>query len=168
MKRNRGSILAGIVLIAIGAWLLADRLGASLPGLGALWPGFIILGGVIALISFFRERKPDQLFFGVAAPLVGGFFFMFTLGRWEWAQMRDYWPVFLIIAAVASLAEWIAAQRRNLIIQAAIFLFVGLFFFAYNLKLLNQTLADQILKLWPLALVVLGLIVLVRAIRRAN
>lgn len=168
MRNNSGSILIGIILVVLGGWLLARQLGMNLPGLNALWPALLIILGVASFISYFTDRNPDRIFFGVAGPLLGAFFFVFTLGRLGWGDMRVYWPVFVLIFSAASLAQWIAVPaRRNLLAQAAVGLLVGLFFMAYNLNLLNRVLAQQVLTLWPLILIVLGLIVVVRTFRRA-
>jgi len=169
MKNNRGSIIGGIVLIFIGAWLLLQQFNVNVPGLNQLWPGLIILGGLFSLISFFRERKPDQMFWGIAALLVGGFFFVFTLGRLNWSDMSRYWPTFLIIFSLASFAQWLTLpSRRGYLIQAALGLLVGLFFFAYNFNLFNQVLTQRVLQFWPVLLILAGLITLVQAIRKTS
>lgn len=170
MKNNRGSIIAGIILIVIGGWLLLQQFAVNVPGLKELWPGFVIFGGLAFLISFVRDRKPDQMFWGVAGILVGGFFFLFTLGQLSWQEdMRRVWPVFLIIFSLASVAQWITIpSRRDYLIQAALGLFIGLFFLAYNLDLFNRALTQQILQFWPVLLILAGLLTLVRTIRRRN
>ncbi|HLF03446.1 MAG TPA: DUF5668 domain-containing protein [Anaerolineales bacterium] len=169
MGRNRGSIIGGIVLIVIGGWLLAERFGVNLPGVGDLWPALLIIGGVAALIDYSRDRNADKVFFGVAGPLLGGFFFLFTLDRLAWSEMGTWWPVFVLISAVASVAQWIVVPaRRGLLVQAAIALFVGLFFLAANLNLFSRALTNQILQLWPLALIVLGLVIIARTVRRTS
>lgn len=169
MKRNRGSILAGTFLILVGLWLMADRLGVKVPAFDQIWPGLIILGGVWSLVNFTTDRQPDQLFWAVAAVLVGGFFLLFTLfHRFEWpGDLRIYWPVFILIFSVASIAEWLAAPaRRSPLYMAGLSLLVGLFFLAFNLNLLSPVLGRQILQLWPISLILLGLIVMARAITR--
>jgi hypothetical protein len=168
MKQHRGSILAGIFLILLGLWLLAGRLGANLPDLGQLWPVLVILGGVWSFIDFTATRKPDQLFWAVASVLVGIFFLCITVFNYlEWEDMRRYWPVFVLIFSAASVAEWLAApSHRNTLYMAGISLLVGLFFLALNLNLLSSTLGEQILQLWPVALILLGLVMMVRAIAR--
>jgi hypothetical protein len=168
MKQHRGSILAGVFLIVIGAWLLAERLGVALPGISQLWPGLIILTALWSLISFFSDRKPDQLFWAVGGTLLGLFFFLFTLGRLEWGRdMRNYWPAFVIIFAIGSFAEWLAAPaHRRTLVMAAIALGIGLFFLAFNLNLIDSALGQQILQFWPVSLIVLGLIVVVQALNR--
>jgi hypothetical protein len=168
MKQNRGSILAGIFLILLGLWLLAGRLGVNLPDLRELWPVLVILGGVWSLIDFATARKPDQLFWAVASILVGIFFLCITVFHYfAWEEMRRLWPVFILIFSAASVAEWLAApSQRNSLYMAGLSLLIGLFFLALNLNLLNTSLSDQIVQLWPLALIVLGLVVMVRAIGR--
>jgi hypothetical protein len=167
MKNNRGSIVAGIVLIGLGLWFLAEQMGMRLPELSTLWPAFLIIFGLASLISYFADRNPERVFFGVAGPLLGAFFFAITLGPLEWRDLGVYWPVFILIFSLASVAQWIATPaNRNLLSQAAVGLLIGLFFLAYNLNLLNRVLAQQILAFWPLILIVLGLIVVVRTFRR--
>ncbi|MBM4424717.1 MAG: hypothetical protein FJ030_15250 [Chloroflexi bacterium] len=171
MRKHRGSIVAGIILIGIGAWLLAERLGVQLPGINALWPALVILLGIASFADYFYDGRQDtdKVFFGMAATLVGGFFFQFTLGKLEWAQMRVYWPVFVLIFSAASFAQWLAApSKRGVLIPATVGLAVGLFFMATNLNLLGPNLSKQISQLWPVALILLGLIVLVRAFRRGG
>ena len=170
MKRNRGSIVAGIFLVGLGGWLLAQQLGVWVPGLSQLWPGLVVLGGAAALLAYVSEREPDQLFLGVAGVLVGGCFFLFTLGRLDWqADMPRYWPAFLIIFSLASVAQWLAApDRRGYLVQAGVSLLVGLFFFAYYFNLLSGLLVRQVQQLWPLLLIVAGLIALARSLRRTN
>lgn len=172
MRKNRGSILAGVILILVGAWLLGERLGVNLPAIGALWPAIPIVFGLASLADYFYDgrRNSDKVFFGVAAVLAGGFFFMFTIGNLSWAEdMRRYWPVFVLIFAAASVAQWLVVpSKRGLLYQAAVALLVGLFFMASNFRILSPALSQQILQLWPLVLILLGLIVLVRAVRRAS
>ena len=168
---QRSSLIPGLILIAIGGWFLAGNLGVRLPDIAALWPLLPLIGGVSSLIDYFRTGRRDsgKVFFGVAALGVGVFFFMFTLGQLRWAQMGDYWPVFLLIASAAFLAQWLVEPARlGLLVPAAISLAIGLIFMPEVRRLLNNTVVDQLVKLWPLALIIAGLAVLAGNMRRTT
>ena len=163
MSNRRGAIIPGLLLIALGAWLLAQNLGVPLPGVERLWPVFPMFFGLAFLLQFFLGGRKDEglVFVGVGATLVGAFFFAFTLGRLEWAQMGDYWPVFVLIGSAAFLAQWLVRPaQRGLLVPMFIGLIVGGLFLAANLGLLNAGVREQLIKLWPLALIVAGLITL--------
>jgi hypothetical protein len=163
MSNRRGAIIPGLLLVGLGAWLLAQNLGVPLPGLDRLWPAFPLFFGLAFLLQFFLGgRRDDGLaFVGVGAALVGAFFFAFTLGRLEWRQMGDYWPVFVLIGSAAFLAQWLVRPaQRGLLVPMFIGLIVGGLFLAANLGLLNAGVREQLIKLWPLALIVAGLITL--------
>ncbi len=170
MKNNRGTIIVGIFLVLLGGWLLAQQMGVRVPSFTQLWPGVLILAGAGLLISFIQDRQPDQIFWGVAALLLGGFFFLFTLGLFNWqSDMARYWPVFLIIFSIASVFQWFTnPARRGYLAQAGLALLIGLFFLAYNFNLFSRFLAQQILQLWPLLVILAGLVVVARALRRAD
>ncbi|MBI2975603.1 MAG: hypothetical protein HYZ35_02510 [Chloroflexi bacterium] len=163
MTRYRSSLIPGLVLILIGGWLLAENLHLPLPGMDQMWPAFPLIIGMATFIRYFTEGRRDsgQVFVGVAAALVGAFFFPFTFGRLSWGQMEEYWPVFALIGGVAFLAQWaVAPSRRGLLIPALIGLAVGLAFLPSTLGLLNPAVAKQIRQLWPLALIAGGLMLL--------
>jgi hypothetical protein len=166
---RRSSLIPGLILIAIGGWFLAGNLGVRLPDITALWPLLPLVGGLSSLIDYFRTGRRDsgKVFFGVIAIGVGVFFFMFTLGRLRWEQMGQYWPVFLLIASGAFLAQWLVEPNRwGILVPAAISLLIGLIFMPEVRRLLNPSVTDQLIKLWPLALIIAGLAVLAGNMRR--
>ncbi len=170
MRRNRVSILAGILLIALGAWFLAEQLGVPLPELRALWPAILLALGLFSIADYFLGGRADsgKIWFGVVATLVGAFFFLFTLGRLTWNEdMRRYWPVFILIVSAAFFIQWLFdPARRRLLIPASITLLVGGFFLAFSLNLFGPEITRQIVALWPVALILLGALVLLRAVMR--
>ncbi len=169
--RQRGAFIPGLILIVIGGWFLAANLGVRLPDLSALWPIFPLVGGLAAIFDYVRGGRHDsgKIFVGVAAVGVGVFFFMFTLGRLTWSQMGDYWPVFVLIGSAAFFAQWLVdPSRRGLLVPATITLIVGLIFLPETRRFLSPAVRDQLIQFWPLALIVLGLLVLVMNIRRSS
>jgi len=108
-------------------------------------------------------------FLGTAAFLSGLFLFGFTLGYWTWQEMATLWPVFLLIVGIAFLGAFLAERRsRDLGV-------LGLGFAAVaagglGLGVTRGLLRSDIVRLWPLLLVLVGLFslagVVVRALRR--
>jgi hypothetical protein len=175
MQTRRGAIFPGLILILIGAWLLARNLGVELlplkGDLSALWPGFLLLGGLAFLSQFLLGGRRDDglVFVGVAATLVGLFFFAFTFGYLAWGDMGRYWPVFVLIGGLAFLAQWLVRPtQRELLIPAFIALIVGFVALALTLRVVNPALADQIVKLWPVLLILAGLLTLGSYFLRTN
>ena len=163
MSNRRGAIIPGLLLMLLGAYLLAQNLNVPLPGLDRLWPAFPLIFGLAFILQFFLGGRTDDglIFVGVAGTLVGAFFFLFTLGRLEWSQMGTYWPVFVVGGGVAFLAQWLVRPaQRGLLVPAFLALVVGLVALVLNLRLVNRELAEQISKLWPVLLILGGLAVL--------
>ena len=163
MSNRRGAIIPGLLLMLLGAYLLAQNLNVPLPGLDQLWPAFPLVFGLAFILQFFLGGRTDDglIFVGMAGALVGAFFFLFTLGRLEWSQMGTYWPVFVVAGGVAFLAQWLVRPaQRGLLVPAFLALVVGLVALVLNLRLVNRELAEQISKLWPVLLILGGLAVL--------
>src|SRR3989304_4803241 len=143
--QRRGALTPGLLLILFGAWLLAQNLGVPLPGLDMLWPALPLLFGLGLLLQFF------------------------PLGRLRWGDMDRYWPVFVLIGGLAFLAQWLVnPAQRGLLIPAGLGLLVGLVAITFTLNLASPALIQQVTKLWPLALIVLGLSLLASYFFREN
>ncbi len=167
--QSRGALLTGVLMILIGGWLLAQNFGAALPGLEQLWPAFPLLGGLAFLVQYFANGRRDDglVFVGVAAALVGGFFFAFTLGplRFDEGDMRRWWPVFVLIGAAASLAQWLAQPREwGRLAFASLAALVGTVALAATLGYLDRGQLAQLARWWPVLLIVAGLMALASAL----
>jgi hypothetical protein len=153
---RRDAILSGLLLIFLGAWLLARNFGMPLPGLEVLWPIFPTLGGVALLVQYLLEgrRQPGPVFPGVALLLVGLFFFGFTLHYFAWSEMGRLWPVFILIGGVAFFVQWVAqADQRGRLFMSALALVIG----GVALAATHQYLSAVVFKLWPLIFIFIGL-----------
>ena len=160
MRNRSGAILPGLLLIALGAWLLAVTLGVRLPSVATLWPVVLIVAGLAFLAQFFAggRRSEGLVFTGVAAALLGVFFLAITLGRLTWNDAGRLWPIYVLIGGLAFLAQWLARPgERGLLVPAVLALAVGGATLALALGLVRADVADQIIRLWPLVLIVLGL-----------
>jgi hypothetical protein len=160
MRRRTGAVLPGLLLIALGAWLLAGTLGVRLPGLATVWPVGLIVFGLAFLAQFFAggRRSEGLVFTGVAATLLGAFFLAITLGLLAWRDAGRLWPVYLLIGGLAFLAQWLVRPvERGLLVPAVLALAAGAATLALTLGLVRADIAEQIIRLWPVVLIVLGL-----------
>jgi hypothetical protein len=167
MRRKR-TIIPALFLILLGVYLLLNQLGIGLPGWDAVWPVFPFVGGLIILGDYIlgRRRDPDRVFLGVAAMLVGLAFFFITLGPLEYRDLETWWPVFALIGGVAFLAQWAATGFRD---WGALFLafagfVVGGAGLAITLQLLGPETRELLPKLWPVLLILAGLMALLRGL----
>lgn len=163
MSNQRSAFIPGLLIMLVGAWLLARNLGWEPPGLDVLWPAFPLIFGLAFLVQYLLGGRRDSglVFVGVAAALVGAFFFAFTLGRLPWSQMDHYWPVFVVIGGVAFLAQWLSnPAQRGLLIPATFALLVGVGALFFTLRVASPELVQQATKLWPLVLILLGFLIL--------
>jgi drug/metabolite transporter (DMT)-like permease len=124
--------------------------------------GLTLLGGYI----FGERRDPGHVFLGTAATLVGLVFFFVTLGPLEYGDLSTWWPVFVLIGSVAFLALWIANRFRDwgALFMALVALVVGGAGLAVTLQLLGPQTSELLPRLWPILLILLGLMTLLRAL----
>ena len=163
MLNRRRAVIPGLLLIALGAWLLAGTLGVRLPGVETLWPVLLIVFGLAFVFQFFAEGRHSEglVFTGVAGALLGAFFLAITLGPLNWNDAGRLWPVYVLIGGLAFLAQWLARPgQRGLLVPALLALAVGGAALALTLGLVRAGVAEQITRLWPLLLIALGLALL--------
>jgi hypothetical protein len=163
----RGVLWGGILLVA-GTWFLLQRLGIQLPNIfAALWPVVPVLFGLGFLVSFFTGecKDPGQVWPGTFGVLLGSFFFLFSFGVFPWERMSELWPMFPLMVGISFVATWLAGRCKEigLLVPATITLSVGIIGLGFTLDVLDARTVDA---LWPLALVVLGALLIVRSLRR--
>lgn len=164
-NERRGSMLGGLVIIGIGIWFLMASLGVDLPSIGNMWPIFPTLGGMAFLVAYLTGKEKDSGFLipGVGGFLIGLFFFLFTFGVYEWAEMDRLWPVFPLIGGIAFLAMYLVEREGGLLVPAIGGIgvgIVGLFFTMSGLSL------AWLGTYWPVILIIVGLIVLAKNLLR--
>ena len=174
---RRGSIVPALVLILLGVWVLAGNLGVRLPGMDALWPIFPLGGGLLFLGGYLLDRRdPGLIFVGLAATLIGAFFFLFTLrmplpvaGMQEgvrWDDMGKLWPAFVVIAGMSFVALFLAEAKHEWAVFSlgAVAIIVGCVAFLFTLGWLAGDIGQLLAKPWPLLLVIAGLAALLQAV----
>jgi hypothetical protein len=159
MNRGRwGTAWAGLGLIGLGIAFLV----ANVVGWDKIWPVFPLLGGLAFLGSYVASgfEEGGFAFAGTAATLVALFFFGFSFGIWEWEQMAELWPVFPFIGGVAFIVLFFAdRQARDAGVLGVGFaaMVVGVVGLAFTYNLVGF----DIVKWWPLLVVLVGLVSLV-------
>ena len=162
LRDRQGTIWLGLGLIGLG---IVFVLGLWI-GWEKIWPIFVIAGGVAFLVGYAVSgfRDSGLVFVGVGAILVGLFFLGFSLGYWEWSDMSWLWPVFPVIGGVAFVALFFAERGKDagtLGVGCAAFV-VGIVGLAVTLGFLGK----EIVRFWPLLLVLLGIVSLAAALLR--
>jgi hypothetical protein len=159
-------VIWGLIMIAVGAWFLLRTLGFRLPGMGQMWPIFPTLVGLSMFVGWlFTGNKREN--HGIMIPatinlLIGLFFFGFTMGVFPWSAMGVLWPVFPLIVGISFFVAWVFSLFSNwgLLIPGGITATVGIVGLGFTLSAQSGLFA-WIVRLWPLALIALGVLVLV-------
>jgi hypothetical protein len=167
--QRRNALIPGLLLVLLGAYMLARNLDLPLPGVEKMWPAFPAVFGLAFVVQYFLGGRKDSglVFVGVAAALCGLFFFAFTLNRLEWSDLDRWWPVFVLIGGAAFCAQWLVQPSQSgLLVPAVMALIVGGVALPLTLGRASPALVAQVTKLWPLALILLGLGLLVSYLLR--
>jgi hypothetical protein len=166
MRKSRRAFW-GLLLVVVGGVLLAEALGSEVPGFDQIWPALLVIGGLAALVTYLMgdRRNTSQVFLGLVAFLAGVLFFFITLGRLEYEDLEVWWPVFLLIGALGWLGQWAATRFRDwgAFFLAMVALVIGAAGMAVALELLGADTAGSLPRLWPVLLIVGGLMVFLRA-----
>ena len=176
---RRGTIIPGLILILVGVWFLASNLGVklNLPSMDTMWPIFPLVVGLLFLSGYaLNRRDPGMLFIGLAATLIGAFFFLFTLrlplpitglqDGVRWDDMERLWPAFVVIGGLSFIALFLAERSRSWAVFSlgALGVIVGCVAFLFTLRVLSGDIGQRLVQLWPLLLVVVGLAALLQGL----
>lgn len=168
---NNGNMIVGVALILLGLIFFAATQGAFNLNWGTIWPAFPMLAGALVLFQAFTtdnlKRRAEMVLGGTIPFLVGVYFFTFTLGLLPWGDMGNLWPMFPLIVSVAFFAGCLASGREqnNYLVPAVILAGVGGVFLVV-LQIGGSYAALG--KLWPIFLIIAGVLMLVQGLRRAK
>jgi hypothetical protein len=163
-KHNRGRIITGIAFILVGALMLIARLVGAPMG-KFFWPFLLIIGGLLFFVSYFfsqRAKGSEGLLFPATYLTILGLMFTF-LNFTDWEYMRYLWPTFVFGVAISLgvvylfTPDELAHQRkgsRSTILTLTV------------ISIMLYLLAAKASILWPLILIVLGLIVIFGGFKR--
>ncbi|RME37950.1 MAG: hypothetical protein D6793_03510 [Thermoflexia bacterium] len=167
-EMRKGTVLLALFLILIGTYALLVEFIPQAPSLEQLWPVLIIAVGITLLISYFRQKgnEPIRVFWGVFLTLGGLFLSLISLTDQNYAVLATWWPAFVLIAGIAFLALWLAEGIREwgTLFLALVSLVFGGAYLAVNLQILGPNTALEVRRLWPVLLILAGLILFVRGV----
>jgi len=165
----RRTTFIALILIVVGIYFMLVKIGVGVPGFTRIWPVFLFLGGIVALGKHFVDRREGDglIFWGTAFALGGLFLFLFTTSKKgpDLTPLRELWPVFIAIGGLSLLALWLVQglqQDWELLFLAAVAMIFGTLCVASNLQVLDSSVAQQLNRLWPALIILVGLILLLR------
>jgi peptidoglycan/LPS O-acetylase OafA/YrhL len=175
MKTNRtGALVVGTILVVLGILLLVVQVAdwGDWAGWDKIWPIFPLGFGLLFLAAYFTGglRDGGLAFSGTGFILSGAFLFGFTLTppQWEWSEMSKLWPVFPLIWGFAFVVSFVAERRKARDWGALGFGLVAMVVGAVGLAYYYTSyIGENIIKLWPLLIVALGVFGLIAGLARA-
>jgi hypothetical protein len=161
IQKNR-SLLPGIILIIIGAFILLRNLALFRFYWSESYPIFFILLGLVLIVAFIFYRSKSYIFWGSVFLMLGIFFMLRNYDIIDYFFMDEVWPIFLIILGIAFLVKFLVDPKDfGALIPAGILLFIGII---NLLRALHYWEAyDYVKQYWPLLIVIVGLNIIITA-----
>jgi hypothetical protein len=158
------SVVIGLMLIVLGLAFFAATQGAFGLDWGNIWPLFPIVVGIGLLVAAFvadnANSRAGLVVPGTIALLLGSFFLATTTGILSWSDQGTLWPIYPLIVGVSLLAAYAVSGFRQpgYLIPGLIVSMVGLVFLGV---VLTGTAYDYIGKIWPIFVIIAGVLILV-------
>lgn len=108
MGLAKGSQVKGVILILVGVTLLL--LHCDILDISRVWPGAVILTGVILLMLAIRDRRPGVSVPGTTLIALGMFFMYETFNYWD--DIDSLWPVFIISPGLGFIVAYFLEKVR--------------------------------------------------------
>jgi len=167
MRKHRGTLAFGLIFILLGAWFLAMQFVPELKvwiTAEYSWPWIIIGVGVLLAVLGLLTWAPGLL---VPACIVGGIggilYYQNTTGEWAtWSFVWTLIPGFVGVGVL--LSELMEGRVRKALEGGGWLILISLVLFG----IFGTTLGENplIKQYWPVLLILLGLIMLARAVFR--
>ena len=159
---NKLLVLGAITAVAGIVLLMATRGPLSLP-LG-LWPVPVLLAGLVFLyLGYVRGRSARYVLPGMLLTL-GGLFFLLVQNVLGWEALGRAWPGLMLVTGL-SLFAWgmrLKPKARTAIVVPGLFIAaLAVLLLPFSLQQQRGSLAAFVGRWWPLALVVIGLVLVV-------
>ena len=146
-------IVIGIGLVLLGILFLSENFGYISFDFQNVWPVFVLLAGIGFALGFLQDRKNYGLLMPASILIIYGLLFFYCSIE-GWYQMSLLWPVFILGPGVGFIMMYLLGGReKGLLVPASILVLLGLLF------LIGQS---GFWRFWPLALIIIGLIMIIR------
>ena len=107
-SRRTSRVVAGVLFLLVGSLFLLQNLGVLHAGrLADYWPLLLVWLGLSRLLG---PRRPHHFASGAVLLVLGVLFQLDRLGVF-WFHIHDFWPVLLVVAGVALIAESFLRRR---------------------------------------------------------
>lgn len=164
--RNRGGVALGLIVLLAGMWFLAIQL---VPGIKTwadtmlYWPFQIVaLGGVILLIGLVTGNSGLEVFGCIVAGVGGILAYQNATGNWaSWAYM---WALIPGFAGVGNVLGGLFRRKWKILYDGLWTILVSVILFGAFASFFGES--KELTRYWPLGLILMGLILLVRAVFR--
>jgi hypothetical protein len=94
--REKKSFFPGIALIAVGFWLLSQRLPILIDNWDRLYPFLFLVCSALFFIDAIRRDRSGSLFWGTGLGLIGGYTGLRNYGIINPVDESQYWPLLLV------------------------------------------------------------------------
>lgn len=160
---NRGRVAAALLLILIGCWYLAVEVSPEVRAFAygaTTWPFQIIgIGALFAVIGLVFWQTGLLIPACIISGIGGMLYWQNLTGNWaSWAYM---WALIPCFVGIGTILDGALQRRRKEVIGGGWTLFNGLVAFAIFGSFLGGS--EIVGKYWPILLIALGVIFLVRA-----
>ena len=154
--RQYGRVTTGLLLIAVGVLALLGNIG-----LGDIFGGAIVaIIGILFLCVHYIGGQEWAIYPGAFTTPVGIVVFLTTRGL----NMEVWWPLFVAAPGVSFLILRSAGGlNRWAIYPGAILVLISGVMFAFSSGTISWLYMDVVGKLWPIALILLGLALILRS-----
>lgn len=155
---NRNSVISGVVLIIIGIFFFLQKLDLPYMDQVSWWPLILIGIGLVFIFSSIANRKTKYSIFPGVIMLGIGIHF---LGQDLYRDWPEHWAVYTFIVAIAFFAQYFNTRDHSWV-PGLVLLAVSLF------STVLQPYWEDIpwTTLWPLILIIVGLLLLFRSWRK--
>ena len=131
----------------------------------------VAVGSLFAIIAIMFNKQPSYLFFALFFFLVGLYSFLSVLGIIPRFIFFRAWPLISVFSGMALLtAGWYNYRnfRSKFVVPSCVFLFLGLTLLIFSFRLVTFSFQQFILNWWPLLIILVGIILLLRSLSGKN
>jgi hypothetical protein len=168
-RRRRSNLVVGLLLILLGVWFIAVQFVPELRAwmeIEYAWPLIIVGVGVLLLVIGLLTGAPAM---AVPACIVGGIggllYWQNATGNWEsWAYMWTLIPGFVGVGVI--LSALLGGETRQALSGGAWLILISLVLFAVFGSFLGGL--GLLGPYWPVLLIALGLLALLRPLLRSR